>query len=138
MRKTMDDKTFNCVKIMLMAKAPYAEIEKYLGVSKATIGRISGCESFEEYRQMMTAAAIAYKQKKEQEKAQEKLQEQPEEKPEEQPEAKPEQPEKVVRYNVTIQATHYMEEQQKRTNELLTLISNKLAFIVEELTGKGQ
>ena len=128
MRKTMDDKTFNCVKIMLRAKAPYAEIEKYLGVSKATIGRISGCESFEEYRQMMTAAAIAYRQKKEQEK--------PQEQPEEQPEAKPEQPEKVVRYNVTIQATHYMEEQQKRTNELLTLISNKLAFIVEELTGK--
>lgn len=134
MRKPMDDKTFNCVKIMLRAKAPYAEIEKYLGVSKATIGRISGCESFEEYRQMMTAAAIAYKQKKEQEKPKE----QPEEKPEEQPEAKPEQPEKVVRYNVTIQATHYMEEQQKRTNELLTLISAKLAFIVEELTGKEQ
>ena len=31
-----------------------------------------------------------------------------------------------------------MEEQQKRTNELLTLISAKLAFIVEELTGKEQ
>ena len=36
---------------------------------------------------------------------------------------------------VTIQATHYMMEEMKKTNELLTLLNAKLAFIVEELAG---
>ena len=38
------------------------------------------------------------------------------------------------RQTIVVQASHYMLEEQKKTNELLTLISNKLSFIVDELT----
>lgn len=36
---------------------------------------------------------------------------------------------------VRIEATHYMMQEMQKTNELLTLISRKLAFIVDELCG---
>lgn len=36
---------------------------------------------------------------------------------------------------VRVEATHYMMQELQRTNELLALISNKLAFIVDELCG---
>ena len=38
------------------------------------------------------------------------------------------------RQTVTIQATHYMMQEMKRTNELLELISRKMAFIVDQLS----
>ena len=50
------------------------------------------------------------------------------------PEAKQETVKVVHEQSVTIQATHYMMEELRRTNELLTLISNKLAFVVDQLT----
>ena len=37
------------------------------------------------------------------------------------------------RQSVTIQATHYMMQEMKKTNELLELISRKLTFIVDQL-----
>jgi hypothetical protein len=37
--------------------------------------------------------------------------------------------------SVTVIANHYMAEQLQKQTELLTLISNKLAFIVDELCG---
>ena len=41
------------------------------------------------------------------------------------------------RQSVTIVATQYMAEEMKKQTELLKLISNKLAFIVDELTSTG-
>ena len=117
-RALIDEKKFNCVKIMLKAKTPYKEICDYLGVSTATIGRITGAENFQEYKQTLAA------QKKKTEQMEMQL--------------KPEQPAaQVVEHHqtVTIQATHYMMEEMKKTNELLTLLNAKLAFIVEELAG---
>ena len=38
------------------------------------------------------------------------------------------------RQTVTIQATHYMMQEMKRTNELLELISRKMAYIVDQLS----
>ena len=47
----------------------------------------------------------------------------------------PAQPQVVEhRQTVTIQATHYMMQEMKKTNELLELISRKLAFIVDQLS----
>ena len=37
-------------------------------------------------------------------------------------------------YTVKVEATHYMMEELKKANDTLKLISNKLAFIVDELT----
>ena len=44
---------------------------------------------------------------------------------------------RVIRHeqSVTIVANHYMAEEMKKQTELLELISRKLAFIVDELTG---
>ena len=127
---------FNAVKILIENGAKNAECAKYMRISTATVSVIRNSETYEEYKQNMhlisgserkrrQAAAIAAKAKAEAEA--QKQEGTPQE----------ETQEKVVehKYNVTIQATHYMEEQQKRTNELLTLISNKLAFIIDELTG---
>ena len=89
-RALIDEKKFNCVKIMLKAKTPYKEICDYLGVSTATIGRITGAENFQEYKQTLAA------QKKKTEQMEMQL--------------KPEQPAaQVVEHHqtVTIQATHY-------------------------------
>ena len=123
MRKQMNEKTYNCVKIMLRGGAPFKEIEEYLGVSKATIGRIKASESWPDYKQAMAAMAVKYREKKE-------------EKPEQQQGQTPEPEPQVIehRQTITIQATHYMMEELRRNNELLTQISAKLAFIVEELT----
>lgn len=48
----------------------------------------------------------------------------------------PPQPTQVIehRQTVTVQATHYMMQEMKKTNELLDLISRKLTFIVDSLT----
>ena len=47
----------------------------------------------------------------------------------------PAQPQVVEhRQTVTIQATHYMMQEMKRTNELLELISRKLTFFVDQLS----
>ena len=126
MRKKIDEKTYNCVKIMLRGGAPHKEIEEYLQVSRATIGRIKSSESFEDYKQIMAAMAIHFREKAKQEKEPEP----PE--PEEQPKPEPQVIEH--RQTVTIQATHYMMEELRRNNELLVQISAKLAFIVDELT----
>lgn len=120
-RAFIDEKKFNCVKIMLKAKTPYKEICDYLGVSPATIGRITGAENFQEYKQILSAQKT---QKKKTEQMEMQL--------------KPEQPAPQVvehKQTVVVQATHYMMEEMKKTNELLTLLNAKIAFIVEELAG---
>ena len=38
------------------------------------------------------------------------------------------------RQTIIVQASHYMLEEQKITNELLKVISNKLLYLVEQLT----
>ena len=48
---------------------------------------------------------------------------------------KPQEVVKEVRQTVTIQATHFMMQELQKMNNLLTLISNKLGFIVDELCG---
>ena len=51
------------------------------------------------------------------------------------PQTPPAQPQVVEhRQTVTIQATHYMMQEMKRTNELLELISRKMAYIVDQLS----
>lgn len=104
---------FDEIKIMLKYGMTQREVGKRVGVCENTIYFVNRAENYTEYQKYRHDRQI----KKE----------------------KREGPDegKVIehKYNVTIQATHYMEQQQKRTNELLEIISNKLAFIVDELTG---
>ena len=122
----IDEKMFNAVKTLLNGGATYDEVNSYMGVSLASIGRISTAETYADYKQMIAASAIALKKKREAQKAVEA----PTEKP---AEPATEAPVKEVKTSVTIQDTHYMMQEMQETNRLLKEISNKLAFIVEQL-----
>ena len=103
-------------KIMLKYGMTQKEVAEKIGCSENTVWIINKTVNHEEYQKYQNTRTMNQKNPKTKEQ---------------------QKPGEIVehKYNVTIQATHYMEEQQKRTNELLTLISNKLAFIVEKLDG---
>ena len=126
----MTESKFNAIKLLLNGGASYDECARYLHCSTGVVWRVKAAETWEEYLQANAARAIAEKKKKEQE----QKGEQPVKEPAKQEEAAQPaaQPRQVVQ-TVTIQATHYMMEEMRKQNELLTLISNKLAYIVEQL-----
>ena len=129
-QKKVTKGVFEAVKILLQGGASVKEICKYLNLSDYTIYVIKNVETYEEYEQHVAEkiaksnAARAIKQKQ----AQENKSEAP---------VETKAATQVVehRQTVVVQATHYMMEEMKKTNELLTTISAKLAFIVDELTG---
>jgi len=135
---------FKAVKILLASGSTHKECAESMGLSVCTVGVIKRSETYEEYKNItyMTSGYYRKKMMKEAEAIKEAEEEPVEEVVSDAPassETKQEEiglPAQVVEYrqNVTIQATHYMMEELRKTNELLTLISNKLAFIVEELT----
>ena len=129
-RAQITEATFKAVKIMLAGGASCVEIAQYLKLGETAVYRIKKAEDWDEYRNILAAIAINKKEKCKAEK---------EPKPEtiiipKPPEVKQEQTVVEHRQTVTIQATHYMMEELKKQNELLAIISNKLAFIVDELT----
>ena len=123
------EKLFKAVKIMLEGGATYEEVKDYLGVSLQTCARIKHSENYADYKNILAAMAVKNKGYKQAKANPKPVEEKPVEKPVE------ENPVQVVehRQNVTIQATHYMMQEMQKTNELLKEISNKLAFIVEQL-----
>lgn len=129
---------FDAVKTLTKGGASIDECAKYMGISSATVSRIRQAENFEEFQQARRLAAIAAKKREQEKKAREKQPEKPAENhdPVSKPAEQPAQPVPQViehRQTVTVQATHYMMEEMKKQTELLKLISNKLAFIVEQL-----
>lgn len=111
---------FNAIKKLLDAGATYKECAECVGVTESVVYRVRCCESYKEYTEMNAAHAL--KQREDRKAKNAKTTEPPAETV------------KEVRQTVTIQATHYMMEELRKTNELLTAISAKLAFIVDELT----
>ncbi len=123
------EKTYKAIRILIESKTPYKEIADYMNVSVASVQRVATSETYEEYKAQL--GGYYYKKKAEAAKAEAMKKAEKKEYPKDEP------PVQVVehRQNVTIQATHYMMTEMQKTNELLTLISNKLAFIIDELTG---
>jgi hypothetical protein len=124
---------FKAIKTLLRGGATQKEAAEYMQVSTNTAFCVDKAETFEEYqhmnaeRQLERHKRVAAIKAKEAEKTV--------------AQATPAQPaSQVVEYrqNVTIQATHYMMQKLEETNSLLKLISNKLAFIVDELCGTGK
>ena len=160
MATKMTDKLFRAVKIMIAGGATSTEISEYFNISLSSISRVRQAESFQEYRVMQAATYGKRKPAKTQDAPkqsevvipaaqqnpmaqQNQAVQQPA--PAQQPtvfhqlppmqQPAPAQQPQVVehRQTVTIQATHYMMQEMKRTNELLELISRKMAFIVDQL-----
>jgi hypothetical protein len=124
---------FKAIKTLLRGGATQKEAAEYMQVSTNTAFWVDKAETFEEYQHMNAEKHLAHKRvaaikAKEAEKTA--------------AQATPAQTAapQVVEYrqNVTIQATHYMMQKLEETNSLLKLISNKLAFIVDELCGTGK
>ncbi|MCR5566018.1 MAG: hypothetical protein K6F61_04140 [Clostridiales bacterium] len=131
---------FLAIKSLLNAGATYPEVKKYYGISDNTCRNIRHAETFAEYKQIIAAIAAKNSELKKArkiakaKKAAEEVKAVPaSELPVPEPDVKPVQ---VVEHkqSITIQATHYMMQEMQETNKLLKDISNKLAFIVEQLS----
>ena len=137
MATKMTDKLFRAVKIMIAGGATSTEISEYFNISLSSISRVRQAESFQEYRVMQAATYGKRKPAKTQDapKQSEQLNPAAQQNPMEQQNSAAQQPQVVEhRQTVTIQATHYMMQEMKRTNELLELISRKMAYIVDQLS----
>ena len=133
-QKKVTQSKFNAVKTLLKGGATVREVMEYLELSDNTVYMIKQAETLVEYENMIAEKAFRDKQRaaikaKEREQAAQ---------PQAQPQDKPVEVVKEVRQTVTVQATHFMMEEMRKTNELLTCISAKLAFIVDELCGTPQ
>ena len=121
---------FDAVKLLLENGATQQECADYLKLSTATVKNIKSSETLQEYRNKVTAYSLAKKQRQQAAKVKEQMPI-PEEKAE---------PEKTViehKQSVTVQTTYYVNQKLDSIEGLLKLLNNKLAFIVEELTGKN-
>lgn len=133
-QKKVTQSKFNAVKTLLKGGATVREVMEFLELSDNTVYMIKQAETLVEYENMIAEKALRDKQRaaikaKEREQAAQ---------PQAQPQDKPVEVVKEVRQTVTVQATHFMMEEMRKTNELLTCISAKLAFIVDELCGTPQ
>ncbi|MBO6093412.1 MAG: hypothetical protein J6P40_07310 [Oscillospiraceae bacterium] len=130
---------YDCVKFMADGKGTIEEIARYFGISKSTVSRIKSSQTYREYQETVSAD-MYMKRKKEKEEAAAKA------KAEEEAKAKAllaaQQQEKPILTDMqmpggALSANYQMNrmyEAVKAQNELLKLISNKLAFIVDDLT----
>ena len=111
---------YNAIRALLESGAQVEEIAKMMEVAPSTVLIVKKEKSFTDCINALNAnmylARAAKKEKKEQE--QQILQREAE---------KP---------SVTLLANHYLMEEMRKQTELLKTISAKLAFIVDELTGK--
>ena len=128
MKVKMDDKLFWAVKTMLNAKALRKEIAEYFGISVCTVDRVQASESFDEYKQILAAMAAKNRERKAG-----KTPSAPA--PEPEPVKAPEGGKMVEigRQNAAY-INNRLFELLKEQNDLLKLISNKLVYIVEQLT----
>lgn len=142
---------WRAIKILLDSGATYEEIKEMMGVSNTIISFTKKSETYEEFRHKVYVTSGSYRKKIA---AQEKARKEAEEKAKQEKQKKIAEVAKAVgaitaseikvdepkpvqesRQTIVVQASHYMLEEQKKTNELLTCISNKLAAIVSDLYG---
>ena len=119
---------FSAAKLLMENGANNTEVSKYLKVSMDVVAMFRKAETYEEYQALM----YQYSQEMRKRQAAIKAKEQTKETAEPtQTTCKPEEINRVV----TVQLSHYVMTEIQKQNELLTGISNKLAFIIDELCG---
>lgn len=134
----VDQKMFDCVKILLQSGATYNEIKKYTGLCNDAIARIKSAENWTEYQNIMADMRAKWKQKYARKAAAQEAEAKKaakEKEPEPEPELKPVQQTVEHRQNVTIQTTYYVSQKLDAIQELLKALNAKLAFVVDELVG---
>lgn len=131
-RIKVDERLWWAVKTLIKGGSTNKDAAEYFEISVNTVSRIAASETYDEYKQMIAAAHAQYRKPK-MRLPEKPVEKQPEKTTEESEEPKPQ----VIEHkqSITIQATHYMMTELQKTNELLTGISAKLAFIVDELCG---
>jgi len=118
MAKKMDKNTFDLVKMLVASGATNTTIASHLGLSAVTVSRIRGAESLDAYVAKVTDSNAKSKAKRA---------------PAPACDIAP-APAPIPRTDApTSYQTGRMIELLSKQNELLTLISNKLAYIVEQL-----
>ena len=133
---------YDCVKLMLKSKASAEDIVGYFNISKSTVYRILNSETFDEYHERVRADLyMKQKKAKEAQEAKEKAEAEAVAKAVSAVPAAPAAAQPVLTdmqmKGGALSANYQMNRMYdavKQLNETMTLISNKLAFIVEELT----
>ena len=122
---------FDAAKLLIENGANNTEVAKYLKVSNDVVTMFRKAETYEEYQTLMYEYSLKLRQRAAAIKAKETPKEEPK------PETPQTPPPQIVehRQTVTVQATWQMTQEMQKTNELLKQISNKLAYIVDELCG---
>ena len=124
-RATVTEKMFKAAKILFNSGSTTYEVAEYLDISQTTAYRMMKAETFEEYQNEQAAKGKArYHQMK----AVHAIKEE-QEKEEEPQEKKPVQNPMTNNYQM-----NRLIEIIKEQNEILKTMSNKIAFIVDELT----
>ena len=139
-RVNVDIKKFTAVKILLNSGETQPKVADYMNLNKSTVQRIASCESFDEYKSVLAAIALKAREKKENEKRKVKEAE----------DAKQAAAKAAAEAVNAVPAASLVKQQKPadqvyganricelltHQNELLNGIMNKLAFIVDELTG---
>lgn len=122
MGKKMTEQNYKAIKLMLKGGATQEEISEFYPVSKETLRRCRRTDTFEEYRKMQddySARSAANRAKRE-----------------EPPQETPELPNQISMDELTKDSETV--ELLKEQNDLLRRLVNDVAFIVSELTGKGE
>lgn len=114
MKAKVTESLFKAAKTLIKGGATNKEVAEYLCISPWTVNEIKKSEDYTEYRNNVHARYAESKKKPAQ--IQENI------------------PNIVEhRQSVTIQANHYVEMELKKHTEILTLISNKIADIMENV-----
>jgi hypothetical protein len=111
---------YKAIRILIESGEADDVIAKTFGCKKETVLLIKRCKTYDDYKHEMSVIKARVKAENQKKKNQD---------------AAP-APAASTGMNIgqiKIEATHYMMEELKRNNELLTLISNKLTAIMEEL-----
>lgn len=115
MKQKIDERMFKAVKAMTASGSTIQDISEVAKISKTTISRIRKSLDFEDYQdEVARQARIIAERKKRKE---------------------PAKADPVCQHTVMVQVNQYVVEELRKQNELLTGISAKLAFIVDELCG---
>ena len=129
------EKVFKAVKILLQSGEPRDSCAEYMMLSSHTVNRIAQSENYDDYMNKVRACAFKKKAEAEKKAAEEKAKEEAKKAEEKK---LPPQPSPIVlpqHRPISGEDSYQLVRLMKEQNEMLKCISNKLAFIVDELVG---